>query len=58
MIFNTKLPLNKNDNSFDEQFNDINYQIMVRNIHDAGYKYNYFNYADVFMLGHICGVSQ
>ena len=41
----------------DEKFNDKNYRRTVKNLHDAGWKHIHFTYADVDMLGHVCGVS-
>ena len=35
-LFNTQLPLNEDDNNFDEQLNDINYNRTVQKVHDYG----------------------
>ena len=56
--FYTQLPLNKDDNNFEEQYNDIIYRETVKNLHDAGFKNSYFTSADMSMLDSRCGVSQ
>ena len=56
--FYTQLPLNEDDNNFDEQLNDINYKRTIRKSHDAGWENSYFISADVAMLDYGCGVSQ
>ena len=55
---NTKLPLNEDENNFDEQLNDINYKRTVRKLHDAGSENSYLTSADFSIIGHGCGVSQ
>ena len=57
-LFNTQLPLNEDDNNFDEQLNDIHYKRTVRELHSSGWKNIYFDYAVVSMLGYGCGMSQ
>ena len=57
-IFYTKLPLNEDDNNFDEKLNDINCKRTIRKLHDDGCKKSYFTSADVSMLGYVCGMSQ
>ena len=57
-IFLTKLPLNEDDNNFDEQLNDINYKGTLRKLHDDVWKYSYFTSADIPMLDYGCGVSH
>ena len=49
---NKQLPLNDNENNFDEIFYNKNYKKTVRKLHDAGWKNSYFIYADVDMLVH------
>ena len=56
--FYTQLPLNEDENNFDKQFNDINYKITIRKLHDAGRKNIYFISADVSMLLYGYGVSH
>ena len=56
--FCKQLPLNDNENNFDEKFNNENYNKTVSKLHDAGCKNSYFTSADVALLGSWCGVSQ
>ena len=39
--FNTQLPLNEDDNNFDEQLNEINNKRTVRKLHDASWKHSF-----------------
>ena len=55
---NKQLPLNDNEKTFDEKFNDNNYKKTVRKLHNSGCKNSYFTSVDVAMIGHGCGVSQ
>ena len=48
ILKNKQLPLNENDNNFDEKLNDINYKITVMKLHDAGWK-NSFSLLLVFL---------
>ena len=57
-IFFTPLPLNEDDDNFDEKLNDINYKITIRKLHAAGLGNSYFTFSDVYMLGYGCGMSQ
>ena len=57
-MFNTQLPLNEDDNYFDEKLNDINYNRTIRKLHDASWKNSYLPSSDVSMLGYGCGVPQ
>ena len=57
-FFYTQLPLNEDDNHFEQQLNYINYKKTVKKLHDAGWKKSYFTSDDVSMLGYGCGVSQ
>ena len=57
-FFYAKLPLNEDDNSFEEQLKYISYKKMVKKLHDDGWKNSYFTSTDVYMLGYGCGVSQ
>ena len=57
-FFYTQLPLNEDDNFFEEQFNYINYKKTVKTLHDSGWKNSYFTSADVYILGCGYGVSQ
>ena len=57
-FFYTQLPLNEDDNNFEEKLGYMNYKKIVKTIHDTGYKNIYFTSADVSMLGYGCGVSQ
>ena len=47
----TQLPLNEDDNNFDEKFNDINYKITAMKLHDAGLEKQFFTSTDAPMLG-------
>ena len=57
-FFYTQLPLNEDDNNFEEQLSYMNYKKKVRKLHDTGWENSYFIYADVSMLGYGCVVSQ
>ena len=51
-FFYTQLPLNEDDNNYEEQLNDINYKKTVKTLHDTCWKKTYFISADVSMLGY------
>ena len=53
-----QLPLNDNENNFDEKFNNNNYEETVRKLHDCGWENGYLTFADVAMFGHGYGFSQ
>ena len=57
-FFYTQLPLNEDDDNFEEQLNYINYKITIRKLHGVGWKNSYFNSSDLSMLGYGCGVSR
>ena len=57
-FFYTQLPLNEDDNYFEEELNDINYKKTVKKLHEASWKNSYFTSSDVSMFGYRCGVSQ
>ena len=42
---------------FEGMLYETNYRSTVQNMHKLGWKAQYFNSADVSMLGHSCGVS-
>ena len=57
-FFYAQLPLNEDDNNFEEKLNDINYRKKVKKLHDAGRKNSYFTSSDVSILVYGYGVSQ
>ena len=57
-LFYTKLPLNEDNNNFQELQNDINYKKTIRKLHDSGWENSYFTSTDVSMLDYGCGVSK
>ena len=57
-FFYTQLPLNEDDDNFEDIFSYMNYKKTVRKLHDTGWKNSYHTSADVSMLGFGCGVSQ
>ena len=57
-FFYTQLPLNEDDNNFEEQLSYMNYKKIVSKLHDNGWKNSSHTSADVFMLGYGCAVSQ
>ena len=38
IVKNKQLPLNENDNDFDEKLNDINHNRIVMKLHDVGWR--------------------
>ena len=57
-FFYAQLPLNEDDNSFEEQLRYINYKTIVEKLHDTSWKNSHFTSAVVSMIGYGCGVSQ
>ena len=57
-IIDKQVPLNENENNFDEKLDDDNYKRKFKNFHDAGWKNGFSTSSDVDMIGCGCGVSQ
>ena len=56
--FYTQLPLNENKNNYGGKLNDINYKRTVRKLHYTGMEKQFSTSADLYMLGHVCDMSQ
>ena len=52
------LPLNEEEKHFGGKLNDINYKITVRKLHYTGLGFFFKTSTDVYILGHVCGMSQ
>ena len=57
-FLNTQLPLNEDGNNLDKQPSYRNYKVTVRKFHDCGCKNSSHKFADVAILGYVCGVSM